>query len=88
MKIHWMEKLVTRRFLRVGLEPGLGSGHEALVSGEEEGAVMVESRDFTIREVGVLEVAGFSGGDFVTMAQGPSSDMGRGGAPIWDRKGL
>lgn len=37
-----MEKLVTLRFLGVGLEAGLGSGHEALVS-NEEGAVMVAS---------------------------------------------
>lgn len=37
-----MENLVTLRFLRVALEAGLGSGHEALVSSEER-AVMVAS---------------------------------------------
>lgn len=37
-----MENPVTLGSLRVGLEAGLGSGHEALLS-SEEGAVMVAS---------------------------------------------
>ena len=101
-----MEKLVTLKFVRVGLELALGLDIKSVST--EGGAVVVAvptmgmgpahagssrklGRDFTIREVWDLEVAGFSGGDFIFRASGPSLellDSGRGGTAAWDRREL